>query len=83
MSCMKQLVKPCAREGDGPAVHVDGCVCSPYRVVYDRRRAHTAVTRPDWTDGHSHNDAVRVAAKAILRDLWRAAREFHCGPEAG
>ena len=77
MSCIKQLVKPCARDGEGPAVHVDACSCSAYRVVYDQRRAHTAVTRPDWTDGHSHNDAVRVAAKAILRDLWRAAREHH------
>lgn len=82
-SCMKQLVAPCARDGEGPAVHVDACSCSPYRVVYDRRRAHTAVTRAEWSDGHSHNDALRVAAKAILRDLWRAAREFHHGPDEG
>jgi hypothetical protein len=49
-------------------------------VTYDARRAHTAVTHPDWTDGHSHNDALRVASKAILRDLWRAARDWHQTP---
>lgn len=56
---------------------VPACSCSPYRVVYDDRRAHTAVTHPDWTDGHSHQDALRVASKAVLRDLWRAARDWH------
>jgi hypothetical protein len=49
----------------------------PYRDVYDTRRAHTALTHPDWTPGHSHNDGLRVAAKAMLRDLWRAARDLH------
>jgi hypothetical protein len=56
---------------------VPSCACSPYRVVYDQRRARTATSHPEWTDGHSHNDALRVASKAILRDLWRAARELH------
>ncbi len=68
-SCLKQLVKPCES-----GAHVEGCACSPYRLVYERRRAHTAVTRPDWSDGHSHNDALRVSAKEILKDLWREAR---------
>lgn len=71
-SCLKQLVKPCT--GDA---HVDDCQCSPYRVVYDGRRKHTAVTHPDWTDGHSHNDALRISAKAFLRDLWREAKRIH------
>jgi hypothetical protein len=64
---------------DGPRVDdaVPACACSPYRVTYDARRAHAAVTHPEWTDGHSHNDALRVSAKAILRDLWRAARDHH------
>lgn len=53
------------------------CACSPYRVVYDQRRAHTATTHPDWTDGHSHNDALRVASKEILKDLWRSAKGWH------
>jgi hypothetical protein len=50
---------------------------SPYRAVYDARRARTAATHPDWTDGHSHNDALRVTSKAILRDLWREAKRVH------
>jgi hypothetical protein len=50
---------------------------SPYRDVYEARREHTAVTHPEWTDGHSHNDALRIAAKAILKGLWRAARDIH------
>lgn len=28
---------------------------------------------PHWSDGRRHRDAVRVAAKAILRDMWRVA----------
>lgn len=43
-----------------------------YRLVYDTRREATAVTHPDWSKGHSHNDALHIVAKEILRDLWRA-----------
>lgn len=43
-----------------------------YRLVYDTRRETTAVTHPDWSKGHSHNDALHIVAKEILRDLWRA-----------
>jgi hypothetical protein len=83
-SCMKQLDTDC-RDGHGSNdaqfwSAVPACPCSPYRVTYDMRRAHTAVTHPEWTDGHSHNDALRIAAKAILRDLWRAARDYHVAP---
>jgi hypothetical protein len=74
-SCRKQLVKPCDADG-----HVDGCTCSPYRVIYDQRRAHTSHTHPDWTDGHSDNDGLRIAAKAFMKDLWREAKRLH---EAG
>lgn len=52
---------------------------SPYRAIYDARREHTAETHPDWTPGHSHNDALRIVSKAVLRDLWRAARTYHTG----
>ena len=86
-SCLKQLSPHCRTSqrlcgtqptSAGPVVrHQDDCPCSPYRVVYDRRRAHTAVTHPDWSDGHSHNDALRVASKAFLRDLWREAKRIH------
>lgn len=30
-----------------------------------------------WQDGHRHADALRIAAKTILRDLWREARRIH------
>jgi len=81
LSCLKQNAGVRAGTcGEPDAIkHTDGCACSPYRVVYDRRRAHTALTRPDWTDGHRHNDALRVASKAILRDLWREAKRLHTG----
>jgi hypothetical protein len=85
-SCIKQLDPQC-RGGHvctdaRRACAAPACACSPYRVVYDARRAHTAVTHPEWTDGHSHNDGLRVASKAILRDLWRAARALHLPVDA-
>ncbi len=52
---------------------------SPYRSVYDARRGHTATTNPEWTLGHSHNDALRVVAKEVLKDLWREAKRLHGG----
>lgn len=50
-----------------------------FRDTYDKRRAHTATTHPDWTPGHSHNDALRVVSKEILKQLWVAARDLHQG----
>lgn len=79
-SCLKQLKAPCHAgdvEGSWVAVHDDACACSPYRVVYDRRKMHTSVSRPEWTDGHRHADALRISSKEILKHLWRAAREHH------
>lgn len=46
----------------------------PYGEVYVRRREHTAVTHPDWSDGHARLDALRVMMKRFLRDLWREWR---------
>ena len=62
---------------DPPTIRCDGCGCSPYRVVIDQRRQRTATTHPEWTPGHSLNDAMRVASKRLLRDLWREARRCH------
>lgn len=45
-----------------------------YRQRYDARRAHTATTHSDWTKAHSHNDALRVMTKWLVKDLWRAWR---------
>jgi hypothetical protein len=75
-SCLKQI------DADCQGGHTSECRCSPYRVKYDTRRAHTAVTHPDWTDGHSHTDGLRIAAKEILKDLWREAKRLHELPAA-
>ncbi len=75
-SCLKQL-DPACKTDTGIAEHIEGCGCSEYRVVVDQRRKHTAVTHPEWTPGHSLNDAMRVASKALLRDLWIEARAIH------
>lgn len=74
-SCIKQLDPQCKR--DGIAEHTEGCGCSPYRIVVDERRQHTAITHPEWTPGHSLNDGMRIASKRLLRDLWREARRIH------
>jgi hypothetical protein len=55
---------------------------SPYRSVYDARRERTAETHPEWTPGHSHNDALRIVAKAIVKDLWREARSLRASLRA-
>lgn len=55
-----------------PLFRQQSVVTGPYREAYDRRRARTAETHPDWTKGHSHGDAVRVMTKELLRDLWAA-----------
>lgn len=75
-SCLKVRKASC-RLRDGSTAHATGCLCSPYRIAYDKRRAHTAITRSEWTLGHSHNDALRVASKELLKDLWREARAIH------
>lgn len=72
-SCVKQLSAACKERGGHPAE----CTCSPFRVAYDRRKAHTIANRPQWTDGHRHVDAMRVTAKEILKHLWREARRLH------
>ncbi len=48
-----------------------------YRELYENRRARTEWSHTDWSAGHSHNDALRLVSKRILRDLWRAAKRHH------
>jgi hypothetical protein len=43
-----------------------------YRRIYDEGRARYT-DHDDWTAGHQHNAALRLIAKAILRDLWEIA----------
>jgi len=49
------------------------CRTSPYRVVYDEARANWA--ERDVKDGHKHSHALRLVAKAVLRDLFLEARK--------
>jgi len=58
----------------------------PYRAIYDDARlkymdATTGEGEP-LTLAHQHNRAVRAVAKAILKDLWIQAREYHQGAES-
>jgi hypothetical protein len=65
---------------------------SPYRLVYDNGRAKYAdaahfvdcaqcKAKPGdpLKPGHQHARAMRVASKAILRDLWVEAKRLHAG----
>jgi hypothetical protein len=48
-------------------VHAEPCVrCGP--------SGHPAQAGSPWSDAHRHADALRIVGKAILRDLWLAAR---------
>lgn len=47
---------------------------SPYRAVYDKARE--SWENRETSDGHKHNHALRVTAKAILKDLFLEARKI-------
>ena len=51
----------------------------PFRELYDAERIKAkekvdAKGEP-WTEGHAHAHALRVVAKALLKDLWRVRRD--------
>lgn len=46
---------------------------SPYRAVYDDAREQ--YEDRDWTPLHRHNAALRKVGKAMLKDLWLAAKD--------
>lgn len=68
-SCLWTLAAACEKTAGGELPSGKLRARSPYRDVIDARRASTAGR--DWTPGHSHNDALRIAGKAILEDLYR------------
>lgn len=78
-SCIKQAESPyravyderrLATEG---RLHAAPCVrCGP--------SGKPAAEGTPWSKGHQHADGLRIVSKAILKDLWRAARELHDGP---
>jgi hypothetical protein len=47
---------------------------SPYRTDYETARAKWV--EHDTSDAHKHAHALRVVAKAVLRDLWIEARDL-------
>lgn len=49
---------------------------SPYRRIYDDARAYYDRNRPDWTDGHRHNAAIRKMIKVWLQHVWVVWRKL-------
>lgn len=85
---IKQVIqKPCYslknenKEHIG-AVHVEGCTCSPYRVLYDETKAryvgslHPETGEPR-TPGHLDQIALRRVTKELLKNLWHEAKRLH------
>jgi hypothetical protein len=75
-SCMKNRSSPyreiyeAGREKYAEAVHAVECVrCGP--------AGKPAPVGSPLSDGHKHARALRLASKAILRDLWREAGRLH------
>lgn len=56
------VAESCMKSGDGT-----------YRPVYDDGRQRYA----DLPKGHAHNRALRLVAKAVLRDIYLEARAWH------
>jgi hypothetical protein len=50
----------------------------PYRAIYDRRRAHTALAHPEWRPIQSHMDGLRIMSQELISDLWSEWRRATC-----
>jgi hypothetical protein len=57
----------------------------PYRTAYDTKKAEYESGRPDWTQAHRHEAAMRYAVKELLKAMWlewrrarRAMQEGGC-----
>lgn len=42
----------------------------PYRRAYDEKKAYYEAERPEWTQAHRHNAAMRYAVKELVKNLW-------------
>lgn len=49
------------------------------RRVYEERREET-FEREGWTNGHKHDDALRIVGKEFLRELWLYGSALHKMP---
>lgn len=58
-----------------PLFRAQSVASGPYRAIYDRRKAVTQGSHPDWTPMHHHRDALRIMTKHLIRDLWVAWRQ--------
>jgi hypothetical protein len=76
-SIVHEMAKDCMIQNGGLNKNGKAKPLSPYRAVYDDRRLATRGRVEEngkpWSDEHSHNDALHIVAKAILRDLWIVA----------
>ena len=82
------LSHPPMLDGDGELLNPDCETCRDALELTKEHREEKSYTRErkapavdcsgaggiHWTDGHRHADALRVTAKAVLRDAWRVAR---------
>ena len=61
------------------AVIGDSLMCkdNAYREYYLEIRKKLPKKWPDVSDGHSHNHALRLMEKRLLRDLWQEWRRLH------
>jgi hypothetical protein len=51
----------------------------PYGALYYKRREKTAITHPEWSAGHSHNDALRKMTVKLVDNLYQAWKNCGCG----
>jgi hypothetical protein len=57
----------------------------PCQICAGKGKDASLALMESWRDGHKHADAMRIAGKAFLLDLWLAARagqgpsDAHCG----
>jgi hypothetical protein len=72
-ACLAAGITPCVMEDDGRVAIAGGPTAYVVSANLHRRhyrRAHTAVSHPDWTKLHARKDALRITMKAFLKDLW-------------
>ena len=50
---------------------------SPYRDIYEDRKAYEYRENPEIKKGDADNRAIRYASKMLLRDLWRESMRLH------
>lgn len=81
-SCMKQRTSPFRKVyDDGRAKHAD--------AVHDMEckrcgpAGKPAQPGSPLNDGHKHARAMRLVAKAVLKDLWQESRSIHLGEPRG